>query len=407
MGAGGSTGVRHSIVSNLSGKGLAEDDGSEENELLLEASHLMEGDTLRIFRFIENQGHDVDTRQGVLAFLASVLDDSSLLPFCERVLLRDRQYREEVSRRSGKESAASGRGTGSNRSSSGEEEEVDGRQIVTGLWNFLSMDKVRLTAFLFSMYEPPPDSRGNLQGLSVSSVDEMVADLGHRRHEQGSGGEFSQGLRQHMAGDRLQWEEFSHAVADSDAFLAPLFESQSKLRAHLLGEDFWTRRESVRAEVLGGAVIASQELGDLGRNSDIMRRRSQSGSRSSGGFGGGRRISTVLMVEGNSKSHNNQRHTLARQQPNHGHQGRPRSSIFAQSFKAVSDFGRGRRSNDSNACSDKEGMGPRKKSINFSLPEEDEVEQNSGSAADGMKAYGGRDTRHLFSRKAAATATAR
>ncbi|KAG5178093.1 hypothetical protein JKP88DRAFT_248383 [Tribonema minus] len=213
----------------------------EESEIILEASHLSEGDTLRIFSFIDAAGYDVDSREGVLRFLQGILQDDSLVAFCQRLLV-PKEERAQTSRTTPQNDG-----------------EVDGQRIVSSLWNFLTMDHTRLMAFLFSIYESKADEFS--VGLTAPELEAMLGDL-HGASDLNAIETSSAKLRELLAasegegkGGRLYWQDFSAVLRDDKVFLKPLYDSQTKLRAHLLGEEFWQRRACVRTSVLGGAVI--------------------------------------------------------------------------------------------------------------------------------------------------------
>ena len=191
----------------------------ETKEILLEASHLSEGDILRMYSYVNSKKYDLDSRFGVLKFLQEILQQDSLMPFCERLLLR--------------QNPALGPG---NAASSVRVDDahldLDSREIVTGLWNFLTMDHTGLTAFLFSLYE----TDGN--GLTHSALESMLSDLHGAQAGHTAAAVVTKQLQHAIAsaegassdGSRVQWAQFHEVLKDGSEFLQPLFQSQDKVR---------------------------------------------------------------------------------------------------------------------------------------------------------------------------------
>jgi hypothetical protein len=226
MGAGASTGAHGGGFQDVAESSAYDSSRAkplsyhEVNELLLEASHLSEGDILRMFKVIDAECWDIESYAGVLDFLQAVLGEARLIPFCERLLLR-RDHDDP--------------GEGSVPESH-EDEDLEGRQIVTGLWHFLTMDSTRLTAFLFSTYED------NREGLSMQELDAMLSDLHGATADDSPAAAATARMREKIAagiysGDakgRVRWSQFHEALKGETAFLAPLYHSQDKVSCSFL-----------------------------------------------------------------------------------------------------------------------------------------------------------------------------
>lgn len=276
MGAGASS-TGGSRGRHAHGGGLGEGVGPiSDGELILEASHLCEGDILRMFIFIDNHNYDIETHDGVMDFLRGVLQDDSLMPFFRRLLVwRLPIVQQDANKSAGRDGSMSSTGGG----------ELDGQEVITGLWNFLSMDHPRLVAFIFSVYGGHSYTDGTdhngphaeNRGISFRSLETMFEDL--HGHRMGEGIKVAQHLRGYFKEgtggiESLPWADFQRALEDDKELFVPLYDCQAQLRKHLLGIEFWERREAVRSEVLGGAMLlaaATTKDGNVTDDSDTGR----------------------------------------------------------------------------------------------------------------------------------------